>query len=87
MKAGHSLEQLQQVVTHLNTTLNHPLQQANWRLQQRELERTAAGEQISQLRTENRDALTAALDKVFNYKEQCEAQSKLLLAIAAGEAA
>lgn len=37
-KSNIQIDQLQQVVNHLSSTLNHPLQQAEWRLEQRTLE-------------------------------------------------
>lgn len=40
---------------------------------------------ITRRRTQNRDALTAALEKLITYKDHCMNQTELMARIASGE--
>ncbi|ORY87406.1 HEC/Ndc80p family-domain-containing protein [Leucosporidium creatinivorum] len=69
------LERLQSQVNHLQHTMGHTLAVAEWRYDQRVLEKMQAIEETTELRRVNSAALETALDSLFTYKEHIVEQT------------
>ncbi|KAK4057179.1 kinetochore-associated Ndc80 complex subunit ndc80 [Microbotryomycetes sp. JL221] len=69
------LERLQTQVNHLQQTMGHSLAIAEWRCDQRSLEKLQVVEETNELKRANSAALETALDSLFSYKEHIVEQT------------
>ncbi|KAM0789282.1 hypothetical protein ACM66B_000122 [Microbotryomycetes sp. NB124-2] len=69
------LERLQTQVNHLQQTMGHSLAIAEWRYDQRSLEKMQVVEETNELKRANSAALETALDSLFSYKEHIVEQT------------